>query len=107
MARQVTVGFPVPGGVPQQRADLPEGIGRSSRRGIQRVAATAHGAIVLVLDLEVRLPGGVPHHLGLVLVSGAVRDAQVLQALGVPGGFESMDREDAEFMIDLMDTLLD
>lgn len=37
----------------------------------------------------------------------AAGDAQVLQALGVPGGFESMDREDAEFMIDLMDTLLD
>ncbi len=34
-------------------------------------------------------------------------DAQILQALGLPAGFEAMDREDAEFMIDLMDTLLD
>src|SRR5690606_10904723 len=34
-------------------------------------------------------------------------DAQVLQALGLPAGFEPMEREDAEFMIDLMDTLLD
>jgi len=34
-------------------------------------------------------------------------DAEVLQALGLPAGFEAMEREDAEFMIDLMDTLLD
>ncbi|KAF1702468.1 phosphate/phosphite/phosphonate ABC transporter substrate-binding protein [Pseudoxanthomonas suwonensis] len=34
-------------------------------------------------------------------------DAQVLQALGLPRGFEPMELEDAEFMIDLMDTLLD
>ena len=34
-------------------------------------------------------------------------DAEVLQALGLPGGFEKMEVEDAEFMIDLMDTLLD
>ncbi len=34
-------------------------------------------------------------------------DHEVLQALGLPGGFEAMSQEDAEFMIDLMDTLLD
>lgn len=32
---------------------------------------------------------------------------EVLDALGLPGGFELMSQEDAEFMIDLMDTLLD
>jgi len=31
----------------------------------------------------------------------------VLEALGMPGGFEALLQEDAEFMIDLMDTLLD
>jgi len=34
-------------------------------------------------------------------------DSDVLEALGLPGGFEAMTREDAEFMIDLLDTLLD
>lgn len=34
-------------------------------------------------------------------------DADVLDAMGLPGGFEPMTQEDAEFMIDLMDTLLD
>ncbi|MFZ3139650.1 phosphate/phosphite/phosphonate ABC transporter substrate-binding protein [Polaromonas sp.] len=34
-------------------------------------------------------------------------DSDVLGALGIPKGFEPMTQEDAEFMIDLMDTLLD
>lgn len=34
-------------------------------------------------------------------------DNEVLDALGLPDGFESMTQEEAEFMIDLMDTLLD
>ncbi|MDB5931547.1 MAG: ABC-type phosphate/phosphonate transport system periplasmic component, partial [Polaromonas sp.] len=34
-------------------------------------------------------------------------DSEVLEALGLPKGFEPMTQEQAEFMIDLMDTLLD
>lgn len=34
-------------------------------------------------------------------------DAEVLDALGMSGGFEALAQEQAEFMIDLMDTLLD
>ncbi|MDD2808755.1 phosphate/phosphite/phosphonate ABC transporter substrate-binding protein [Rhodoferax sp.] len=34
-------------------------------------------------------------------------DTEVLEALGLVDGFEAMDQEQAEFMIDLMDTLLD
>ena len=34
-------------------------------------------------------------------------DAALLEALGLVHGFETMDQEQAEFMIDLMDTLLD
>lgn len=34
-------------------------------------------------------------------------DSDVLEALGLAMGFEPMSQEDAEFMIDLMDTLLD
>jgi ABC-type phosphate/phosphonate transport system substrate-binding protein len=35
------------------------------------------------------------------------QDHEVLEALGIPGGFKRMPQEDAEFMIDLMETLLD
>jgi len=34
-------------------------------------------------------------------------DGDLLEALGLPNGFEAMTQEEAEFMIDLMDTLLD
>jgi phosphonate transport system substrate-binding protein len=34
-------------------------------------------------------------------------DHEVLEALGIPGGFAAMPQEDAEFMVDLMETLLD
>ena len=40
-------------------------------------------------------------------MSDAPDDQAVLDELGVPKGFEAMDEEDAAFMIDLMDTLLD
>lgn len=35
------------------------------------------------------------------------QDHEVLEALGIPGGFARMPQEDAEFMVDLMETLLD
>lgn len=40
-------------------------------------------------------------------IGGTPQDLEVLDALGIPGGFEAMPQEDAEFMVDLMDTLLD
>lgn len=43
----------------------------------------------------------------LLGVGQAPGDQGVLEALGLPHGFEAMTQEDAEFMIDLMDTLLD
>lgn len=43
----------------------------------------------------------------LLSLTGAGDGQPVLDELGIKGGFEAMDREDAEFMIDLMDTLLD
>jgi hypothetical protein len=52
-----------------------------------------------------RLPRLSDALLGMDPDNGA--DYQVLDALGLPGGFEPMSSEDAEFMIDLMDTLLD
>ena len=43
----------------------------------------------------------------LIGVGQQPNDQEVLQALGIPGGFAAMPQEDAEFMADLMDTLLD
>lgn len=46
-------------------------------------------------------------HDALLGLGGDATGREVLDALGLPGGFEPMSQEDAEFMIDLMDTLLD
>ena len=43
----------------------------------------------------------------LVGLTGTPDGQPVLDELGISGGFEAMSQEDAEFMIDLMDTLLD
>lgn len=43
----------------------------------------------------------------LLALTGAADGQPVLDELGMSGGFEAMAEEDAEFMIDLMDTLLD
>ncbi len=43
----------------------------------------------------------------LLGIGGQDGDRDVLEALGLPDGFEPMGEEDVEFMIDLMDTLLD
>lgn len=43
----------------------------------------------------------------LVALQDTPDGQQVAADLGMPGGFERMSHEDAEFMIDLMDTLLD
>ncbi|MDO5288891.1 MAG: phosphate/phosphite/phosphonate ABC transporter substrate-binding protein [Pseudomonadota bacterium] len=43
----------------------------------------------------------------LLSLTGTPDGQPVLDELGMSGGFEAMSEEDAEFMIDLMDTLLD
>lgn len=43
----------------------------------------------------------------LVGLKGSEDGQPVLDELGIPSGFEPMEAEDAEFMIDLMDTLLE
>ncbi len=43
----------------------------------------------------------------LVAVGSQASDAEVLEALGMAQGFEAMSEEDAEFMLDLMETLVD
>jgi len=55
-----------------------------------------------------RMAGDLPRISEALLGIGAERgDGDVLEALGFSKGFEPMTQEEAEFMIDLMDTLLD
>jgi ABC-type phosphate/phosphonate transport system substrate-binding protein len=55
-----------------------------------------------------RMAGELPRISEALLGIGLQRgDSDVLDALGLPKGFEPMTQEEAEFMIDLMDTLLD
>jgi len=43
---------------------------------------------------------------GLQSMTGNVEDSALLDEIGMPGGWVAMEREDAEFMIDMMNTLL-
>ena len=43
----------------------------------------------------------------LVALTGDADGQPVLDELGIPGGFEALEEEDMEFMIDLMETLVD
>ena len=55
-----------------------------------------------------RIAGDLPRiSQALLGIGSEPADRDVLDALGLPKGFEPMSQEDAEFMIDLMDTLLD
>jgi len=61
-----------------------------------------------VLLAHPRIAGELPRISQALLGIGQQRgDSDVLEALGLPKGFEPMTQEEAEFMIDLMDTLLD
>ncbi|PJJ98043.1 phosphate ABC transporter substrate-binding protein [Lysobacteraceae bacterium NML75-0749] len=62
---------------------------------------------VILLGKQVDEEAGEKILQALLSLSGSADGQPVLDDLGIKGGFEAMDREDAEFMIDLMDTLLD
>ena len=64
--------------------------------------------ITHVLLTHARMAEHVPRlQQALVGLTGTPEGQPVLDELGITGGFEAMTAEDAEFMIDLMDTLLD
>lgn len=65
--------------------------------------------ITHVLLIHPRMAASDTHKLcqALLELSGSPEGQSVLDELGMPKGFEAMGEEDAEFMIDLMDTLLD
>lgn len=81
---------------------------RISRSQLQVLVESAIHDISHVLLAHPRLAAEVPRIAEALLSIGSQPgDADVLDALGLPAGFEAMTQEQAEFMIDLMDTLLD
>lgn len=101
LARQVDVGFFL--------ADAYHSLSRLTRERMQVLIESQLRDITHVLLAHPRVGVDLPMMREAVLGvgSGGKADDEVLQALGLPGGFEPMLEEDVEFMIDLMDTLLD
>lgn len=83
-------------------------LSRLTRSQLQVLIESALHDITHVLLAHERVAAQVPA-IGAALtgVGGSASDREVLEALGIPAGFEPMQAEDAEFMVDLMDTLLD
>lgn len=81
---------------------------RMTRSQLRVLVQSAIRDISHVVLAHPRMGGELPAiEKALLGVGAEVGDADVLDALGLPGGFEAMTQEQAEFMIDLMDTLLD
>lgn len=89
-------------------ADIYHGLSRTTHARLRVLIESAIHDITHVLLAHPRIEGVLPRILAeLTAVGRAPRDQEVLDALGFPLGFEAMANEDAEFMVDLMDTLLD
>ena len=89
-------------------ADSFASFSRLTRSQLHPVVQSAISDISHVLLAHPRVAADLPRiEAALLGVGQQPGDSALLAALGLPKGFESMDQEDAEFMIDLMDTLLD
>lgn len=89
-------------------ADAFGSLSRITRGQLKVLVQSAIHDISHVLIAHPRIAGQLPAISSALLAIGAdASGRQVLDALGLPEGFEAMSQEDAEFMIDLMDTLLD
>ncbi|MDT7837706.1 phosphate/phosphite/phosphonate ABC transporter substrate-binding protein [Aquabacterium sp. OR-4] len=84
-------------------------LSRLTRSQLQVVIESALHDITHVMLAHARVAEQVPTLCATLtgVDSSHSSDREVLEALGMPGGFEAMQAEDAEFMVDLMDTLLD
>lgn len=89
-------------------ADSFASLSRMTRSQIRPLVESAIHDISHVVLAHPRLAAQLSS-LSTALLTLQVDDAgqSVLAALGMPDGFEAITQEDAEFMIDLMDTLLD
>jgi ABC-type phosphate/phosphonate transport system substrate-binding protein len=89
-------------------ADAYASLTRMTRSQLRVLVESAISDISHVVLAHPRMAGELPRIRDALLGIGReAGDSEVLDALGLPKGFEPMTQEDAEFMIDLMDTLLD
>lgn len=89
-------------------ADAFASLTRLTRAQLRVLVESAISDISHVLLVHPRMLETLPAIQSALLgVGSEASDSDVLDALGLPSGFESMTQEQAEFMIDLMDTLLD
>lgn len=89
-------------------ADTYHSLSRITRSQLHTVIESRLADITHVLLAHERIAADVPRvRDALAGIGAAAGDRDVLDALGIGAGFEPMDAEDAEFMVDLMDTLLD
>jgi phosphonate transport system substrate-binding protein len=89
-------------------ADAYASLTRMTRGQLRVLVESAIRDISHVVLAHPRVAGDLPRlEQALLDVGKQAGDSDVLDALGLPNGFEPMTQEDAEFMIDLMDTLLD
>ena len=89
-------------------ADAFASLTRLSRSQLKVLVESAISDISHVVLAHPRVAENLPAIEKALLGLGQTQgDGDVLDALGLPNGFEAMTQEDAEFMIDLMDTLLD
>lgn len=89
-------------------ADAFASLSRMTRSQLRVLVESAISDISHVVLLHPRVAADLPLIKKALLGVGQEKgDSDVLDALGLPSGFESMTQEEAEFMIDLMDTLLD
>lgn len=83
-------------------------LSRITRSQLRVLMESAIGDITHVLLAHARIAHLQPElQAALAGIGQQPQDHDVLDALGMPGGFKAMQQEDAEFMVDLMDTLLD
>ncbi|HMV05418.1 MAG TPA: PhnD/SsuA/transferrin family substrate-binding protein [Accumulibacter sp.] len=89
-------------------AEIYHSLSRITRSQLKVLIESAIFDITHVLLAHQRIVGEIPAIMtALSGIGQRSADHEVLEALGIPGGFEKMNDEEAEFMVDLMDTLLD
>lgn len=89
-------------------AEAHASLSRMTRSQLKVLVESAIHDISHVVIAHPRIQDQVPAiSAALFAIGGDAAGRDILDALGLPGGFEPMSQEDAEFMIDLMDTLLD
>ena len=89
-------------------AEAYHSLSRLSKSQLKPLIESKLADITHVLLLHPRIAEHAPRLTEALLGLAGSPDGQpVLDELGMPQGFEAMQAEDAEFMIDLMDTLLD